>query len=546
MSASNLCGYIDVALSNGAFFANANDGDVVVFTDCNIQSICIGTTQNSNAIIKVSSSNVVINGNIVMPSQALPTLSCAGLKVIMASAEVVAVTNVSTWSSSLFSFELSNTQAGFVFNNPLGSNILMLGSNGQLSANIQDSVTRPSYTWGGDNATGVYHAMNGVIGIGTSGSNAATMSNGHVIVTGNMSADNMVSFRNKIHNGDFRVNQRNFSSLSSSANTMTHITDRFYIWMNPSSGTFTYTLTTLTSSDTPFAYGFRNSMRCAATAALTTPNNMWPFQQIIEAFDMNDLGWGSAQGHPVTVSFWFKTNVTGTHWFSIRNYLVWDFSYTGTFNVASANTYQYVSLIVPAPPAGVNFKTNTNQGSLEITIDGIKSDVGFPTANQWTNNGYAVTPSGYTNWINGTGNYIEFTGLQLERGTCATPFEVRPLSVEQRLCQRFYYRRYNETTNERLGFWCTDGDATYGFTQIQLPVKMRAPPVASVSQVSHFWFGSGNTATSMTNDAGNTTSEVGVLRIGGVTGTAANTVYQIASNGFAPGTVWLEFDANIA
>jgi hypothetical protein len=108
--------------------------------------------------------------------------------------------------------------------------------------------------------------------------------------------------------------------------------------------------------------------------------------------------------------------------------------------------------------------------------------------------------TGATNILATAGNYIEFTGVQLEKGTVATPFEVRPYATELQLCQRYYYI-VTSAVNPGYTVLCQGsfiGSTTVAQCLMNFPVTMRAitsPTNFSNSAVSTFWFGSGSGAT---------------------------------------------------
>jgi hypothetical protein len=80
---------------------------------------------------------------------------------------------------------------------------------------------------------------------------------------------------------------------------------------------------------------------------------------------------------------------------------------------------------------------------------------------------------GVTNVLATPGNFIEQTGVQLERGTVATPFEVRPFAQELALCQRYFYRWVSTSTFGVLGY-ATALNTTAALLQVPFPVQMRS------------------------------------------------------------------------
>jgi hypothetical protein len=118
---------------------------------------------------------------------------------------------------------------------------------------------------------------------------------------------------------------------------------------------------------------------------------------------------------------------------------------------------------------------------LNVVIGGFTSG-STQASNAWnTTNAstFTVSPSGVANIWGATNNYMNITGVQLEKGTIATPFELRPFAVELQLCQRYFYSQTLSTTNSS-GFLCMGmgyvGASQQAHCSIILPVLMRFPP----------------------------------------------------------------------
>jgi hypothetical protein len=266
-----------------------------------------------------------------------------------------------------------------------------------------------------------------------------TQVSGNIYATDTIASANPMMFRNRLINGDMRINQRGATSLSitQSAAAVQYLFDRWGAITNQVTGYFTASVQTLTTSDTPYQYGFRNSMRVTATTGAALPNYIYPFYQGIEGNNITDLNWGSSYGAPVTVSFWFRSNMAAgsTGSFSVRNSLagsVWTL-YNTTFTVVGGGAWQYVVLTIPAPANGTTWNTGTAQG-IEFLPCAYNSPV---SASGWVASAQTGSSS-QTTWWTTTGNYIEITGAQLEKGLTASPFEFRSYGAEFALCQRYF------------------------------------------------------------------------------------------------------------
>ncbi len=270
---------------------------------------------------------------------------------------------------------------------------------------------------------------------------------GSLIVTGSLSADNMGMFKNRIINGNMRFAQRGSNVTTGTGTNTVYLVDRFAVASSITTGSITQSNTSLASTDLPFQQdGLRKGWRITAASGLTNYSWMVPYQAI-EGNNMLDFAWGTSSGSPATISFWYKTGLANNSVISlaIRNESL-THSYVTPVTVTSSGAWQYYSAIVPAPPNGTAW-SDSNTTCACVIIGGHSGTGGFTTANSnvWQNVN-ALTLTGATNIWATTGNYLEITGLQFEKGIIATPFELRPLTYELMLCRRYYEKSYEHQT----------------------------------------------------------------------------------------------------
>jgi hypothetical protein len=243
------------------------------------------------------------------------------------------------------------------------------------------------------------------------------------------SGSNNVTFRNRIINGACLISQRNGTTAVS---TTGYIIDRFQI-TSISGGTSTCGQI----ADAPSGFSYS----CKYTNTGTTTSNDYNFiGQPIEANNVYDFQWGTSTGISVTLSFWAKANNAGTYNSAISftggsaNYY-----YYPTYTITSANTWQYITLTIPAPPTAAGaFTGSFNAAYLAVYPIVIgSSGAGGTTANTWTTSG-VYKASGSFNLASTASATFQFTGVQLEAGTTASPFEYRQYGTELALCQRYY------------------------------------------------------------------------------------------------------------
>jgi hypothetical protein len=277
---------------------------------------------------------------------------------------------------------------------------------------------------------------------------------GNINCTGNIAAGNIGMFRNRIINGDMRIIQRGVTSSNMSAVSLSNIytIDRFNILSSASGGTLTQAQNTLTISDTPFLYGFKSSWKITAATGVTGINYLAPGQRI-EGYNVSDLNWGTTVGVAIVVSFWVKTNAATNSVvaLTLRNGN-FSYSYNVPVTITSTGSWQYVSVNVPAPPSGTTWATDKTNG-IDILVGGYGSLTSSP--NTWQSGNYIGT-STTTNIFATNGNYVEITGVQLEKGNIGTPFEFRPYGLELSLCQR-YFEVVAQSAGYGMGYYNAPG-----------------------------------------------------------------------------------------
>jgi hypothetical protein len=250
--------------------------------------------------------------------------------------------------------------------------------------------------------------------------------------------------RNRIINGDMRIDQRNAgaSVTISGAGQVQYVMDRFFHYNN--TGT-TYTAQQSTDAPAGFSYSSLASFSSSLSPSSTTDGAHTT--QIIEGFNIADLGWGTASAQPATLSFWVKSGLTGAHGLA----LVTDYNggattigYPALYTVNAANTWEYKTVTIPGPTSGTWNTTNSRGIFVRWYYCAGSNFNGTP--NSWAiktgsygaaGTIYGYAPTGMTN-IAQAGNSFRVTGVQLEKGSTATSFDYRPYSTELALCQRYF------------------------------------------------------------------------------------------------------------
>ena len=303
--------------------------------------------------------------------------------------------------------------------------------------------------------------------------------------------------RNLIINGGMQVSQR-----ATSATTMTNAyatVDRFRGFSN-GGGAFTGEQYSMTASDIA-STGQRKALKVLVSTADSSiaSDDYYAIQHKFEGDDLQHLKYGTSDAETMTISFFVKSDTTGTYFLTVDKIANGQTAYRlpQEFTISSADTWEKKTLKI-SPTAG---STSVITGSAGVigggTGHGLSIYFGFAwgtdyhgTNNTWGTGTYATnaTSNGFMSTV---GNEFFLTGVQLEVGSTATPFEHRSFGEELQLCQRYYYERCGSGT--ALGVdpyhWVMNGIAyntTLGIGGLAFPVNMRATPTLGYSAVGHF------------------------------------------------------------
>jgi hypothetical protein len=241
-----------------------------------------------------------------------------------------------------------------------------------------------------------------------------------------------------------RIDQRNAGASVTPPNGAFGL-DRWQFNMFTNSGKFSAQQNA--GSVTPPA-GFTNYNGITSLSAYSIASgDIYAISQTIEGFNTADLGFGTANAKTVTISFWVRSSLTGTFGGSLRNN-DGNRSYPFSYTISAANTWEYETITIPGDTTGTWLTTNGIGIRLTFSL-GVGSTYSG-TAGAWAAGAF-VSPTGATSVVGTSGATFYITGVQLEVGSVATPFERRPYSTELSLCQRYYQvvakRRYRNNWN---------------------------------------------------------------------------------------------------
>ena len=263
---------------------------------------------------------------------------------------------------------------------------------------------------------------------------------------GNAYSDGALSNRNMVTNGSMIVAQR--GDVSGISNTGSYGgPDRFNI-QTASSGTWTVSKSTVSPE------GFSNSYKadCTTANASLAAGAYLYVSQFIEGQNLQHLKKGTANALPVTLSFWVRSSKTGTYTIGLRDV---DNSrhIASTYTISAANTWERKEITFLGDTVGAF--VNDNNASLHVNF-WLGAGTNFTSgtlATSWASLSDANrVSSSQVNLADSTANEWYITGVQLEVGDTATPFEHRPYSDQLQACQRYYEvingGVYNHTMND--------------------------------------------------------------------------------------------------
>jgi hypothetical protein len=291
---------------------------------------------------------------------------------------------------------------------------------------------------------------------------------------GSYGTGGFVGMKNRLINPAMVIDQRNAGGVvTPGAAALTYIIDRWGFFNSTANNRFNAQRNAGTV--TPPS-GFKNYLGFTVTSAYTPSGaDQQTTSQQIEGFNISDLDWGTANAQTVTLSFWVRSSLTGTHSGALRNPNGYTRSYPFSFTISLANTWEYKTITIAGDTGGSWNSDNSAGVQVAFNLGSGSSSLG--TAGAWnTTNAYTgATGSVQVSATNSATFYI--TGVQLEKGSTATSFDYRPYGTELALCQRYYQQAMSGFAITSL---TTQTDVTCTFP---LKVEMRADPTAGAATI---------------------------------------------------------------
>ena len=348
-----------------------------------------------------------------------------------------------------------------------------------------------------------------------------------------------LSNRNMIINGAMQVAQRGTSTTSITSDTYPTC-DRWHFQIN-SCGTWTASQ----STTVPSGQGFTNSFKLECTTADASPaaGDYVLLNQRIEAQNLQHLAFGTSSAKAITLSFWIRSNKTGTIATEIYHHDAQK-HFNSNFTIDSADTWEHKKITIDGNTADI---INNDNGIGFLVYWWFASGSSYNTSQStgsWndTNANRATT----YNLADTVGNEVYVTGVQLEIGEQATSFEHRSFGDELLRCQRYYQIISDNAGNSAtalasgVSYTTTSHFFTYHHT-----VAMRAAATLGHGGLSYFYMYTQSTngqPNNITRNGGsNVTSEINASTASGV-GTAGNGIWIRVGDGTSG---YADFDAEL-
>ena len=274
--------------------------------------------------------------------------------------------------------------------------------------------------------------------------------------------------RNRIINGDMVIDQRNSGAAVSTNGS--YPTDRWQLGI--SGGTWSVQQSTTTPDD------FKNSTAVTiSTGYSKSASHQNNIRQFIEGQNLYDLNYGTSAAKTTTLSFWVRSSLTGTFAGSLMN-SAYNRSYVFTYSISSANTWEYKTITIAGDTSGTWL--TTNGVGIRLFFDLGSGSNYDATAGAWAAGEYRRV-SGAVDVVATTGATWQITGVQLEVGDTATPFEHRSYGDELARCQRYYQKFASAGAGTATG--AGQGASAYSFAQFA--VAMRDAPNITLGSLTH-------------------------------------------------------------
>ena len=289
---------------------------------------------------------------------------------------------------------------------------------------------------------------------------------GNLTVSGDLVPATPLSHRNMIINGGMQVWQRATATTTTNYAGSGYATVDRWSFDPTADGVMTTEKHSMSLAEINTT-GHHTALKavCTTADASIAAGHYGRIKTHLEAQDLQQLQYGTANAKTMTLSFWIKSNKTGTYCFSIYKADATNYVYIKEFAISSADTWEKKTIVITPTAGSTSFITsaagiinNDNALGLQLNIGLAWGSTFHGSDDAWTASNHYAT-SNQVNWFDSTSNNLYLTGVQLELGSSATPFEHRSFGDELQRCDRYYQKSFQYTTVPAHGV-----DGLYGST----------------------------------------------------------------------------------
>ena len=332
----------------------------------------------------------------------------------------------------------------------------------------------------------------------TLGDSGDTVSTDAVVQASQFIGGGLNAYRNIFINGDMSIAQRGTSATAlGNGDSGYHTVDR---WKFIGAGAPTFEFTQTQDTDVPTGQGFATSLKMDCTTAQGSlgVDEFLLISQRFEGQNLQYLKKGTSNAESLTLSFWVKSNKTGTY---ICEFQDQDNTrqISKSYTINASNTWEKKTITFEGDTTGAFDNDNARSLDFNFWLAAGTDWTSGTLATSWQSYNATDRAVGQVNLADSTSNDFWITGVQLEAGTTASDFEFLPVDVNLHRCQRYF------STNDIETDYVANGGSVY-YKCYPLPVQMRAnPTMANVSQWRYFSSGAG---TNFTPNSINTASNL--------------------------------------
>ena len=320
--------------------------------------------------------------------------------------------------------------------------------------------------------------------------------------------------KNLIINGNMNIHQRSGSSVPNISTSGYYTADRWYSDISTAATSAVFSQL-VDATDFPINTEFRKCLKttCTTAKASLAVGDFVKIVQKIEGQNVQVLKKGTSAAESMTISFWVESSLTGTYVCEVVD-LQNSRQISKSYTVSSSGVWEQKTINFPSDTTGTISNDNSSRFEVSFWLSaGATYSGGTLNNSSWASFTQANRAAGQVNLAGSVNNYFAITGVQLEIGTIANPYEYKSYSEQLDLCQRYYQKSYDINTNPGTatqnnmimgGIQFASGiGGAWGVYQFMIP--MRDTPSLSIwdgagtSNVLSYTYGGGGTTQNILN-----------------------------------------------